>query len=202
MNSSHIAVAITGASGSIYGLRLIQELLKAGVTLSILVSRAGFAVLKEEQKLDWSGDADLVSVRLRRHFDAEPGQLKYYAENDFQSPIASGSAAPDAMVFTPCSMGSLARIASGVSGTLAERAADVMIKEKKPLLLVPRETPLSSIHLENMLKLSQQGVRIIPAMPGFYGNPQTVDDMVDFVVGKILDGLAMKHALYARWGEH
>lgn len=201
MNSRHIAVAVTGASGSIYGLRLIQELLRAGVRLSVLISRAGFAVLKEEQKLDWSGDADLVNVRVRRHFNVEAAQLTYFAESDFHAPIASGSAAPDALVFIPCSMGSLARIAAGVSGTLAERAADVMIKERKPLLLVPRETPLSAIHLENMLKLTHCGVSIIPAMPGFYGNPQTVDDMVNFVVGKVLDGLSVQHELSARWGD-
>lgn len=202
MSINHIAVAITGASGAVYGLRLIRELIDSGVNLTVLISRAGFAVLKEEVKLDWSGDADLVNVRLRRYFDTEPARLKYFGENDFHSPIASGSSSPDAMVFTPCSMGSLARIAAGISGTLAERAADVMIKEKKPLLLVPRETPLSSIHLENMLKLSRQGVRIIPAMPGFYGNPGSVDEMVNFVVGKVLDGLGIEHKLYVRWGKN
>jgi 4-hydroxy-3-polyprenylbenzoate decarboxylase len=202
MNGRHIAVAITGASGSIYGLRLIQELLKAGCRLSVLISRAGFAVLKEEHRLDWSGEADLVSVRIRRHFNAEPEQLCYYADNDFRSPLASGSSAPAAMAIVPASMGTLARIAAGISGTLPERAADVMIKEKRPLLVVPRETPLSAIHLENMLKLSRLGVSIIPAMPGFYGNPQTVDDLVNFVVGKVLDGLEIEHHLYQRWGEN
>jgi 4-hydroxy-3-polyprenylbenzoate decarboxylase len=200
MSGGHIVVAITGASGSIYGLRLIQELLKSGYRVSILISKAGFAVLKEEQHLDWSGDADLVKVRLRRHFNAEAEQLSYYADNDFHAPIASGSAAPDAMVFSPCSMGSLARIAAGVSSTLSERAADVMIKEKRALLLLPRETPLSSIHLENMLKLSRAGVIIIPAMPGFYGNPQTIDDMVNFVVAKLLNALGIENDLSVKWG--
>jgi 4-hydroxy-3-polyprenylbenzoate decarboxylase len=201
MNGRHIVVAITGASGSIYGLRLIRELLDSGYSLSVLVSRAGFAVLKEEQHLDWSGEADLVSVRLRRYFNVDPEQLRYYAENDFNSPIASGSSTPDAMIFSPCSMGSLARIATGVSGNLSERAADVMIKERKPLLLVPRETPLSAIHLENMLKLSKLGVAIIPAMPGFYGNPQTVEDMVNFVVGKVLNVLGVENPLSVSWGD-
>jgi len=187
MNNSHIVVAITGASGSVYGLRLIQELLNSGSNLSVLISRAGFAVLKEEQRLDWSGDPDLVKVRLRRHFNVESEQLQYYAEDDFHAPIASGSSVPDAMIFSPCSMGSLARISAGISGNLQERAADVMIKERKPLLLVPRETPLSAIHLENMLKLTRLGVKIVPAMPGFYGNPQTIDDLVNFIVGNILD---------------
>jgi 4-hydroxy-3-polyprenylbenzoate decarboxylase len=201
MNNRHVVVAITGASGAIYGLRLIRELLDSGSRVSVLVSRAGFAVLKEEQHLDWSGDADLVSVRLRRHFNVDPEQLCYYADNDFNAPIASGSSAPDAMVFSPCSMGSLARIATGVSGSLSERAADVMIKERKPLLLVPRETPLSAIHLENMLKLSKLGVAIIPAMPGFYGKPQTVDDLVNFVVGKVLNVMGVENNLSVRWGE-
>lgn len=201
MNGRHIVVAITGASGAIYGLRLMQELLAAGCILSVLISRAGFAVLKEEQRLDWSGEADLVSVRLRRHLNVGAENLRYYAENDYHSPIASGSSAPDAMVFSPCSMGSLARIASGVSSNLLERAADVMIKEARPLLLVPRETPLSAIHLENMLKLAKLGVRIIPAMPGFYGTPHTLDDLVNFVVGKVLDGLGIEHALTVKWAE-
>lgn len=201
MNGRNIAVAITGASGAIYGLRLIQELLKGGCCLSVLISKAGFAVLKEEQRLDWSGEADLVSVRIRRQFNAEPEQLRYYAENDYHAPIASGSSAPDAMVFAPCSMGSVARIASGVSGNLLERAADVMIKERKPLILVPREAPLSAIHLENMLALARLGVTLMPAMPGFYTAPQTVDDLVNFVVGKVLDGLGIEHKLYARWGD-
>lgn len=201
MNGRHVVVTITGASGSIYGLRLIQELLNSGCSVSVLISRAGFAVLKEEQGLDWSGEADLVSVRLCRHFNVAPERLRHYAETDFLAPFASGSAAPDAMVFAPCSMGSIARIASGISGNLPERAADVMIKERKPLLLVPRETPLSSIHLENMLKLSQLGVGIIPAMPGFYGKPQTVDDMVNFVVGKVLNVMGVENPLSVKWGE-
>lgn len=199
MNSGHIVVAITGASGSIYGLRLIQELLGAGYALSVLISRAGFAVLKEELDLDWTGEADLVSVRLRRHFNVEPEQLRYYGDSDFHSPIASGSSAPDAMVFSPCSMGTLARIAAGVSGNLLERAADVMIKEGRPLVMVPRETPLSVIHLENMLTLARLGVRIIPAMPGFYGHPQTVDDLVNFVVGKVLNSLGIENTISVRW---
>ncbi|GAM11206.1 putative aromatic acid decarboxylase [Geobacter sp. OR-1] len=200
MSGKRIIVAITGASGAIYGLLLIRELLAAGHNLEVLISRAGFAVLKEEQRLDWSGNADLVTVRLRRHFNVDAERLRYYADDDFHAAIASGSAAPDAMVFAPCSMGTVARVSAGISGNLLERAADVMIKERRPLLMVPRETPLSVIHLENMLRLAQAGVRIIPAMPGFYGNPQTVDDMVAFVVGKVLDVLGIEHDLYERWG--
>jgi flavin prenyltransferase len=196
----HYCVAITGASGTVYGIRLIRELLAAGNRLSILISSSGFTVLKEEMGLDWTGHEELVNKLLHTHFNAAPDQLTYYTENNFFSPLASGSAAPDAMIVAPCSMGSLARIASGLSGNLLERAADVMLKEGKPLLLLPRETPLSAIHLENMLKLARLGVRIIPAMPGFYGHPQTVDDIVNFVVGKMLDQLGVEGNLFKRWG--
>ncbi len=201
MNDRHIALAITGASGSVYGLRLGQELLKAGCRVSALISRAGFEVLREECGLDWSGAAAQVSVRLQSYLQAAPARLAYYAENDFLAPIASGSSAPAAMIVAPCSMGSLARIAGGLSGNLLERAADVMIKEGRPLVLVPRETPLSAIHLENMLKLARLGVRIVPAMPGFYGAPQTIDDLVNFVVGKVLDALDIPNSMAPRWGD-
>jgi 4-hydroxy-3-polyprenylbenzoate decarboxylase len=199
MNDRHITLGITGASGAIYGLRLGQELLRAGCRLSILISGPGFTVLKEECGLDWTGEEEMVTERLLRYFKVEAGQLSYHAEKDFFAPIASGSAAPDALVICPCSMGTLARIAAGFSGNLLERAADVMIKEGRQLLMVPRETPLSAIHLENMLKLSRLGVRLIPAMPGFYGAPQTVDDLVNFMVGKVLDILAIPHELSPRW---
>ena len=196
----HLAVAITGASGSIYGIRLIQELLAAGNRLSLLISGGGFTVLEAELGLNWAGDEETLNRLLRDYFQAGTDNLSYYAANNFFAPTASGSAAPDAMVVAPCSMGSLARIASGVSGNLLERSADVMIKEGRPLLLVPRETPLSVIHLENMLKLARLGVRIIPAMPGFYGGQQTVAELVDFVVGKILDQMGVEHNLLRRWG--
>lgn len=197
----HYAVAITGASGAVYGVRLIQELLAGGNRLSIMISSSGFTVLKEEMGLDWSGYEELVNKLLHTHFNAAPDRLTFYSETNFFSPLASGSAAPDAMIVAPCSMGSLARIAAGLSGTLLERAADVMLKEGKPLLLLPRETPFSAIHLENMLKLARLGVRIVPAMPGFYGHPQTVDDLVNFVVGKMLDQLDVKVDLFKRWGK-
>lgn len=197
----HIAVAITGASGAIYGIRLIEELLLAGNRVSLLISRSGLIVLKEELGLDWSGDEEGMNCIVREHFKAAPESLRYYDESNFFSPLASGSAAPEAMIVAPCSMGTLARIAAGLSGNLLERAADVMLKEGKPLLLLPRETPLSAIHLENMLKLARLGVRIIPAMPGFYGQPQTFDDLVNFVVGKMLDQLGIEGKLFKRWGE-
>jgi 4-hydroxy-3-polyprenylbenzoate decarboxylase len=196
--SRHLAVAITGASGGIYGVRLVQELLAAGERVSLLVSRCGFAVLKEECGLDWAGAPGEVEERLCDYFAAD--RLSYAAEDDFFSPVASGSAAPDAMVVCPCSMGSLARIAAGSSGSLTERAADVMLKEGRPLVLVPRETPLSAIHLENMLKLARLGVRIVPAMPAFYHRPESIADQVNFVVGKVLDQLGVRHDLFRRWG--
>jgi 4-hydroxy-3-polyprenylbenzoate decarboxylase len=197
--SRHIAVAITGASGAIYGIRLLEELLAAGHRVSLLISTSGRIVLKEERGLDWSGDATAMNGSVRSHFKAAADSLTYYDEGDFFSPLASGSAAADAMIVAPCSMGTLARIAAGLSGNLLERAADVMLKERKPLLLLPRETPFSAIHLENMLKLARLGVRIVPAMPGFYSHPQTIDDIVDFVVGKMLDQLGIDGNLFTRW---
>jgi 4-hydroxy-3-polyprenylbenzoate decarboxylase len=198
----HIAVAITGASGAIYGLRLIEELLAAGCRVSLLITTAGFIVLKEECGLVWAGDEAALNAVIQGHFKAAPGSLTFYGENDFYSPLASGSSAPEAMVVAPCSMGSLARIAAGLSGNLLERAADVMLKEGRPLLLVPRETPLSAIHLENMLKLARLGVAIIPPMPGFYGHPRSIDDMINFVVGKVLDQLGIERGLFKRWGNN
>jgi len=197
----HIAVAITGASGAIYGLRLIEELLAAGCRVSLLISSAGFIVLKEECGLEWTGDEASLNATLQGHFKAAPDSLTYYGENNFYSPLASGSSATDAMVVAPCSMGSLGRIAAGLSGNLLERAADVMLKEGRPLLLMPRETPLSAIHLENMLKLARLGVAIIPPMPGFYGHPQTVADMVNFVVSRVLERLGVENMLAKRWGK-
>lgn len=197
----HVAVAITGASGAIYGLRLIEELLAAGCRVSLLISRAGFIVLKEECGLEWTGDELALNAVLQGHFKAAPDSLTFYGDNNFYSPLASGSSAADAMVVVPCSMGSLARIAAGLSGNLLERAADVMLKEGRPLLLMPRETPLSAIHLENMLKLARLGVAIIPPMPGFYGHPQTVADMVNFVVSRVLERLGVENRLAKRWGK-
>jgi flavin prenyltransferase len=194
-----IILAITGASGVQYGLRLCEELLAAEHTLTLLVSRAGFEVLKAEAGLDWSGTEPEVSSQLRAHFHAPDSRLRYYAGDNLLAPVASGSSAADAMVVCPCSMGSLARIACGNSGNLLERSADVMLKEKRPLVLVPRETPLSEIHLENMLKLARMGTRIVPAMPALYHAPQSVEQMIDFVVGKVLEALGIEHSLYRRW---
>jgi flavin prenyltransferase len=193
-----IVLAMTGASGAVYGLRLGKELLSSGVRLTILISGTGLQVIREETGLDLRGENG-VQQALESYFRPEPGMLVYYAEDDFFAPVASGSSAPDAMVVCPCTMGTLSRIACGNSGTLLERCADVMIKEKRTLTLVPRETPLSEIHLENMLRLARMGVRIVPAMPAFYHRPGSVADLVDFVVGKVLDSLGMENCLYKRW---
>lgn len=201
MTGRHFAVAVTGASGSIYGLRVAAELLRAGERVSMLITGAGFAVLKEECGLEWGGSEAEVADQLKGHFQYQGGGLSFYGEKDLLAPIASGSSAPDVMIVVPCSMGTLSRISCGNSGNLLERAADVMLKEGRPLVLVPRETPLNAIHLEHMLKLARLGVRMVPAMPAFYQHPETLDDLVNFVVGKILDAVGVEHHLFRRWGQ-
>lgn len=199
MAGKRIFVALTGASGSVYGLRLVEQLCLNGIDVLFSASCSGSEVCLEETGLDLSGDLDGAERRLCAHLEVESGVVMAHPD-DLYCPVASGSAAPDAMVVAPCSMGTLARIASGISGNLIERAADVMLKERRPLLLLPRETPLSDIHLENMLRLSRAGARIIPAMPAFYHKPQTVIELVDYMVGKVLDQLGVEHELYRRWG--
>lgn len=195
----HIFVALTGASGSMYGLRLAEQLCLNGLRVTFSASCSGTAVCQEETGLDLSDDLDNARRRLYEHLEINSGITLVHPEDLFCG-AASGSSAPDALVVCPCSMGTLARIACGNSGNLIERVADVMLKERRPLLLVPRETPLSDIHLENMLKLSRAGAHIIPAMPAFYGRPESVLDLVDFVVGKIMDQLGIDNDLYKRWG--
>jgi len=200
MSGKRIFMALTGASGSIYGLRLMEELVQRGFLLTVCVSESGQLVCRDETGLDLSADSLVATSRLQKHLGVKLGVEVVSADNLFVS-SASGSAAPHAMIVAPCSMGTLARIAQGVSNNLIERSADVMLKERRPLLLVPRETPLSEIHLENMLKLARVGARIIPAMPGFYHKPATMDDLVNFVVGKVLDQLGVANDLFTRWGD-
>ncbi|KIH77600.1 4-hydroxy-3-polyprenylbenzoate decarboxylase [Geoalkalibacter ferrihydriticus] len=197
---THILVAITGASGSIYGLRLVEELLRAKYRVTLLVTRAGMDVLRYETGLKWSGTTSERQVLMRDYFDGNQSLLHYDADDLF-APVASGSSAPDAMVVAPCSMGSAARMAAGISDNLVERVADVMLKERRELVLVPRETPFNQLHLENLLRLARAGAHILPAMPAFYQRPQTMEDLIDFVVGKILDSLRLEHKLFERWGE-
>ena len=194
----HLLVAMTGASGSVYGLRLTGELLRGGCRVSLLMSEPGRQVLNYETGLGWSSELPARRGEVQAHFGS--AQVEALDNGDFFAPVASGSNPPDAMVIVPCSMGTAGRIAAGLSGTLLERAADVMLKERRPLLLVPRETPLNVIHLENLLRLSRAGAVIIPAMPAFYQKPQTLDDLVNFVIGKVLDQLGVEHRLFERWG--
>jgi 4-hydroxy-3-polyprenylbenzoate decarboxylase len=193
-------VAITGASGSLYGLRLVRELLRAGQRVSLMLTAAGRQVLNHETGLDWPGGIKQQRQQVQEHFASIA--VECLASDDFWAGAASGSAAADAMIVMPCSMGTVGRIAAGLSGNLLERAADVMLKERRPLILVPRETPFNTIHLENLLRLSRAGALVLPAMPGFYHAPETIDDLVDFVVGKVLDQLDIEHSLFARWGEN
>lgn len=196
---SPVTVVITGASGSVYGLRLVEQLLAAGRKVNLLISIPGFIVIKEETGIDWQGDEGSLNKKIREHFGVAE-ELTYYDNKNFFSPMASGSVGRGTMVIAPCSMGTLGRIANGMSANLIERAADVVLKERGTLILLPRETPLNDIHLENMLKLSRMDVRIVPAMPAFYQKPETMDDLIDFVVGKLLDQLGVEHKLFPPWG--
>jgi len=196
----NFVVGITGASGSIYGLRLIEALLQSGQRVNVLLSSAGRQVLAYETGLRLAENPVECREQLRQHFSAGE-TLQHFASNDFFAPVASGSSAPDAVVICPCSMGTAGRIAAGLSDSLLERVADVALKEHRPLLLVPRETPFNQIHLENLLRLSRAGAQILPAMPAFYQQPQTMDDLINFVIGKVLDSLGIGHQLFKRWGE-
>ena len=195
-----VVVAMTGASGAAYGLRLIQRLGEKGIKQHLLFSEAARVVLKQEVDLVLPEAEEDVAKAIAAHLNISSDLLRHYHQTDWFSPVASGSAGIRHMVVVPCSMGSMARIAGGISDNLLERAADVMLKERGYLILVPRETPLSSIHLEHMLKLSQMGVDIIPAMPGFYHRPESVDELVDFVVDRVLDHLGVNSEEVKRWG--
>ncbi|MEA3464818.1 MAG: flavin prenyltransferase UbiX [Thermodesulfobacteriota bacterium] len=201
-SSRHIAVALTGASGAIYGITLIQQLLNDGHRVSLLISSAGRQVMALEQGLKWSEDIAVFQQQARIFFTDENQRLFCYGEQDFTAPLASGSSAADAMVIVPASMGTVARVATGISGNLIERVADVMLKERRPLIIVPRESPFNTIHLQNLLTLSQIGAIILPAMPAFYSQPQTMEELINFVVGKIFDSLGFPHSLFVRWGEN
>lgn len=199
--TQHIVVGITGASGAIYGVRLIEELLAADRRVTLLLTDAGRQVLGYETGLVLPDDFAERKLRLSERFVGRSG-FDHVALDDFFAPVASGSSAPNAVVICPCSMGSAGRIAAGLSDNLLERVADVALKERRQLLLVPRETPFNQLHLENLLKLARAGAQILPAMPGFYQQPQSLDDLVDFVVGKVLDQLGIDHQLFRRWGEN
>ncbi|HEY0635690.1 MAG TPA: flavin prenyltransferase UbiX [Gammaproteobacteria bacterium] len=192
---------MTGASGAPYALRLLELLLQAGQQVYLMVSAPAQVVLATETELQVPGRADEMARFFSEQYGAAPGQLQVFGRDQWMAPVASGSNAPAAMVVCPCSTGTLSAIATGASNNLIERAADVMIKEHRKLILVPRETPFSPIHLENMLNLSRLGVTILPAAPGFYHKPRRVEDLIDFVVARILDHLAIPHRLVSRWGD-
>ncbi len=196
-----ITLAFTGASGAPYGLRLLELLLKSKCQVDLVVSKAGQMVLAMESELSIPSRASDAQKFLTAHFQSEPGLLNVYGRDDWMAPMASGTGCSDAMVICPCTAGALSAVAQGASDNLIERAADVMIKEQRKLILVVRETPLSAIHLENMLKLARLGVTIMPANPGFYQKPTTIDDIVDFMVARILDHLHIKHELLPNWGD-
>jgi flavin prenyltransferase len=196
-----VTLALTGASGMPYGVRLLECLLGAGVRVYLLYSQAAQIVAKQEMDLVLPGRAHEVQVFFARRFAAADGQLRVFGREEWFAPVASGSNPADAMVICPCSMGTLAAVACGLADNLIERAADVMLKEQRQLLLVPRETPLSAIHLENMLRLSRAGAVILPANPGFYHHPAKLEDLVDFVVARVLDLLRVQHQLMPRWGD-
>ncbi|MCP5278302.1 MAG: UbiX family flavin prenyltransferase [Thiobacillus sp.] len=194
-----ITLALTGASGMAYGVRLLECLLQAGCRVDLLVSQAARIVAKQELDLALAGDNAALAELFSSRFSG--GELNVYGEKEWFAPAASGSNPADAMVVCPCTMGSLAAIAHGLADNLVERAADVMLKERRPLVLVPRETPFSLIHLRNMTALAEAGATILPANPGFYHRPASVAEVVDFVVARVLDQLGVSHRLVQRWGD-
>ncbi|MEE9422338.1 MAG: flavin prenyltransferase UbiX [Gammaproteobacteria bacterium] len=203
MNKSNapIAIAITGASGAPYALRLLQQLIEKGEQVYVMISTPGQVVLSMESDLKLSARPAETQRILSEYFNAAEGQLQVFGREEWTAPVASGSGVPRAMVVCPCTTGTLANIANGVSSNLIDRAADVVIKEQRKLILVVRETPLSAIHLENMLKLARLGVVMLPPSPGFYHSPGSIDDLVNFVVSRILDQLGITNDISPRWGK-
>ncbi|MBS9778208.1 MAG: UbiX family flavin prenyltransferase [Gammaproteobacteria bacterium] len=200
-NKQPIAVAITGASGSIYALRLLGILLKSDETVYLMISQAGLVVLGMEEGLSLGSKPGIIKKRLVEKFECRQEQLQVFGEQDWLAPPASGSAKLRGMVIIPCTTGTLGAIASGVSNCLINRAADVCMKEKNPLIMVVRETPFSTLHLENMLKLAHAGVTIMPANPAFYHNPTDIMGVVDYMVARVLDHLGVEQNLLAEWGK-
>jgi len=188
---------MTGASGAVYGIRLLEELHRADCPVDLILSDSAQIVLREEVGIP----AGTEVKHLKEYLNIDASTIRSYNNKDFEVPPASGSSQPRGMVIAPCSMATLAALACGLADNLIRRSGDVMIKEKRPLILLPRETPLSPIHLENMLKLSRLGVTILPPMPAFYHQPETISDLIDFIVGRVLDMMGIEHSLYRRWKE-
>lgn len=199
--TSHtVTLGFTGASGAQYGLRLLECLVRADYGVYVMFTKAAQIVIGSETDCQLPARSSEQSRYLGKLYGARDGQLRVFGEAEWTSPVASGSGAPRTMVVCPCSMATLSSIASGASGNLLERAADVVLKERGNLIVVPRETPFSTIHLENMLKLSRLGVSILPANPGFYHRPHDVAGLVDFIVGRLLDQIGVANDLTKRWG--
>jgi len=196
-----ITLAMTGASGAQYGLRLLQCLLAADCKVYLLLSSAAQVVIRTETDLDLPETLEEQQIFLSEILEVDEDQLQLLAKDDWFSPVASGSSSPSSMVICPASGGTLSAIACGASNNLIERAADVALKERRQLILVPRETPYSAIHLENMLKLTNLGAIILPASPGFYMQPQSINELIDFIVARVLDQLGIEQDLMPRWGE-
>ncbi|MEI2769359.1 MAG: flavin prenyltransferase UbiX [Candidatus Competibacter sp.] len=200
--TSHpLILGMTGASGASYGLRLLQYLLESGHTVQLLLSKAAQIVIHMETELRLPSRPCDIQRALIEHYRCESGQLQVFGQDEWTAPPASGSALVRGMVVCPCTTGTLAAIANGNSDNLLERAADVTLKERRKLILAVRETPFSTIHLENMLRLARAGAVILPANPGFYHRPATVAELVDFIVARILDQLDIAHTLLPRWGQ-
>lgn len=196
-----ILIAVTGASGSIYAERLLEFLLAIKVErVYLIASKAGKQVVDFELK-ESNEPGSLKRILSGKLLEQEKKTIRVFKEDDLFAPVASGSSTPDTMVILPCSMGTLARISSGMSSNLLERSADVILKQGKRLVISPRETPLSQIHLKNMLTLSELGVSIVPPMPAFYQKPKSIDDMVDFVVGRVCEMINFDHEFYEPWNK-
>ena len=200
MFNGKVTLAITGASGAPYALRLLELLVKDEYQVYVLISSAAKVVFATEEEVKIPSKPEAASQFFTDRFNAKPDQIRCFGKEEWFSPVASGSAAPKKMVICPCSTGTLSAVAIGASDNLIERAADVVIKERGQLIMVPREMPLSTIHLDNMLKLSQMGVTMMPASPGFYHNPTSIKDLIDFVVARILDHFGVDQSIMARWG--
>lgn len=196
-----ITLAVTGASGSGYFLRLLQSLVNAQMQIYLLLSDAAKIVLKTECNEDWPEDVSELNNYLVDRFLTKEQQIIALTGKDWFSAVASGSSAPDKMIICPCSCGTLASIAQGLSKNLIERSADVILKERGQLIIMPRETPFSTIHLRNMLSLSEMGVTVMPLAPGFYHQPQTIEDLQDFMVARVMDHLKIPHKIGKRWTE-
>ncbi|PCJ46607.1 MAG: aromatic acid decarboxylase [Gammaproteobacteria bacterium] len=200
MTTKTISLAITGASGAPYAARLLSLLNQQGYLVHLMISDAARIVIAAELDLQLPANPDKLSSIIAKRFELDQSLIKVWSKENWFSPVASGSSAPSKMVICPCSTGTLSAVATGASNNLIERAADVVLKERGTLILVPRETPYSLIHLENMVSLTRAGATILPASPGFYNQPKSIDELIDFVITRILDHLKIDIELTPRWG--